>query len=101
MATLEIFLSKLVHTAQPEPVGVRVEGAPAGGSLDVTLSQVQGEAPFWGPETKTVTANASGAAFVSFSVTFHGPKRAMVKATATDAQGTFYDSDADSAEVLP
>lgn len=102
MATLEIFLSEPVHTAQPQSVGVNVEGAPPGGSLDVTLTQVQGKAPFWGPQTKTVTANASGAVFVSFSVTFSGPTRsATVKVTAQDAEATFYDSDAHSVEVLP
>lgn len=102
MATLEIFLSEPVHTAQPESVGVKVEGAPAGGSLDVTLSQVQGKAPFWSPQTKTATADASGMAFVSFSVTFTGPTpSATVLATAKDEEATFYGADAHSVEVLP
>ena len=102
MATLEIFLSEPVHTAQPDSVAVKVEGAPAGASLDVTLSQVQGKAPFWGPQTKKAKADASGAAFVSFSVTFHGPTpSATVLATAADAEATYYGPDAHSVEVLP
>jgi hypothetical protein len=102
MATLEIFLSEPVHTAQPESVGVKVDGAPAGASVEVTLTQVQGKAPFWGPLKKTVTADASGSAFATFSVTFSGPTpSATVMAQASDSEATYYGPDAHSVEVLP
>lgn len=102
MAKLEIFLSTPVHTAQPESTMVRVEGAPAGGTVDVTLVQVQGKAPFWGPQTQQAKVDATGAAFATFSVIFNGPTpTATLVASATDADATFYEPDAHSVGVLP
>jgi hypothetical protein len=94
-------LSAPVHTAQPETTMVRVEGAPAGGSVDVTLVQVQGKAPFWGPQTQQAKADATGTAFVTFTVGFQGPTpTATLVASATDAEATFYEPDAHSVGVL-
>jgi hypothetical protein len=102
MAKLEIFMSEPVHTAQPETTAVRIEGAPAGARVSVTLAQVQGRAPFWGPETRPATADATGSAFITFSVTFHGPTpTATLVASASDADATFYEPDAHSVGVLP
>lgn len=102
MAKLDIFLSEPVHTAQPESVVVKVAGAPSGASINVTLSQVQGKAPFWGPASQQATADATGAAFATFSVTFNGPTpTATLVASATDSEVTFYEPDAHSVQVLP
>jgi hypothetical protein len=102
MAKLEIVLSGPVHTAQPGTAMVRIEGAPAGGSVDVTLVQKQGRAPFWGPESQQVKADATGAALATFRVSFHGPTpNATLLASATDVDATYYESDAHSVAVLP
>lgn len=101
MAKLEIFLSEPVHATQSGKAMVRVEGAPAGGTVDVTLVQVQGKAPFWGPNTHQAKADATGAAFVTFSVSFNGPTpTATLVASATDSDATFYEPDAHSVGVL-
>jgi hypothetical protein len=102
MASLQIFLSEPIHTGQPESAAVKVDGVPKGGEVEVSLSQVQGKQPFWGPQTKKGLADTTGVAFITFELTFAGPTPiASLKATARDAIGTFYEPDAHSFEVLP
>ncbi|WP_224240904.1 hypothetical protein [Hyalangium gracile] len=102
MGTLQIFLSEPIHTGQAESAAVKVEGATPGGQVDVTLTQVQGKQPFWGPQTLKGTVDTTGVAFVTFQMTFAGPSpMACLKATARDTTGTYYEPDAHSFEVLP
>jgi hypothetical protein len=102
MTTLQIFLSEPIHAGQPESAVVMVSGVPPSSEVVVTLSQVQGKHPFWGPHTVKGTADTTGVAFVKFELKFAGPSpTASLKATARDEIGTFYEPDAHSFEVLP
>jgi hypothetical protein len=102
MATLDIFLSEPVHANQLEKTIVTIDGAPGSKEVVVKLAQIQGKKPFWGPETKKVTTDATGSGFATFDVRFEGPTpSATLQATATDSAGTSYSPDAHSIEVLP
>jgi hypothetical protein len=102
MATLKIFLSELIHIEQAESAAVKIDGVPVGVEVEVTLTQVQGKQPFWGPQTLKGTADSTGVAFVTFELNLLGPSPlACLKATARDAKGTFYEPVAHSFEVLP
>jgi hypothetical protein len=102
MATLQIFLSEPIHPGQPESAVVMFNGVPPGSEVEVTLSQVQGKHPFWGPHTVKGTADTTGVAFVTFELKLAGPSpMACLKVTARDKIGTFCEPDAHSFEVLP
>jgi hypothetical protein len=102
MGTLQIFLSEPIHTGQQESAVVKVDGATNGGEVEITLSQVQGKQPYWGPQTQKGSADTTGVAFVTFYLSFNGPSpMACLKATARDATGTYFEPDAHSFEVLP
>lgn len=102
MGTLEIFLSEPVHTRQLEKTVVTVNGAPANSTITVTLAQIQGRKPFWGPESITVKADAAGSAFASFDVYLEGPTPvATLQSTATDTADSAYLPDGHAVEVLP
>ncbi len=102
MATLEIFLSEPVHAKQLEKTVVTVDGAPPSGTIVVTLAQLQGRKPFWGPDSKTVKADATGSAYATFDVYLEGPTpTATLQATASDTAHTVYLPDGHAVEVLP
>jgi hypothetical protein len=102
MATLQIILSLPIYTGHPESADVMVIGAPQGGEVEVTLSQTEGQQPFWGPQTLKGTADTTGIALITFALRFAGPSPTVcIKATARDTIGTYYEPNAHTFEVLP
>lgn len=102
MATLQIFLSLPIYTGRAESADVMVIGAPQGGEVEITLSQTQGQQPFWEPQIVKGTADTMGVALVSFALRFTGPSPTVcIKATARDTIGTYYEPKAHTFEVLP
>lgn len=102
MGTLQIVLSEPIHTGKQESAVVKVDGAMKGGEVEVTLSQVQGQQPYWGPQTQKGSVDTTGVAFITFYLSFNGPSpTSCLKATAQDSTGTYYEPHARTFEVLP
>jgi hypothetical protein len=88
------------HSSVPFDADVVVIGAPPGATVSATLSETRGRPPLFGPVTNTAVAGGSGQLTLTFSVLLQGPTLAVLLASVSDDQGTFYPSDAERLEVL-
>jgi hypothetical protein len=99
--TVRISANPLQHVLKPFRALVIVTGAPEGANVKATLVQTSGVLPFWGPETQSQLAPATGGLVFTFKeVTLRGPTQATLSATVEDDKGTFYPIAVEDIEVV-
>jgi hypothetical protein len=81
-------------------VVVSANGAEPGELVYITLTQWNGIAPLWGPESKSTPADAAGDASVRFTIQLAGPTVASLVASGIGSAGTYFQEAWTSIEVL-
>jgi hypothetical protein len=98
--TVALEVDSFQHAGVAFDAQVIVTGVPNAASVTVSLAQTRGRPPLFSGQ-QVATKVTGGTAVLTFSgISLAGPTWAVLLATASDDQATFYPPDAERVQVL-